>query len=193
MISAIKMQGVLLENFVSFKLSPKLTRSLRTNISKIDEYLSIRTRGSLRNRVEEAFYNAFGAGVMEITEPLVVPPQPVHGPHQVNIDLTVVKKLGMKPRYNADKIANLLQFDDSVAAADISGLGFINMRLSESYAQQQLLNKFYDRVRLGVPSLLKPQRVIVGFSSPNTVKEVYVERELCFCSKNIHIVLTLIV
>lgn len=182
MINAIKILAFSLAvmKFVSLKLSPIVKKPFRLYMSKIDEYMSIGTRGSLHKRVEEALINAFGAGVVEITEPLVVPTQPVHGDYQSNVALTLVKKLGMKPRDIADKIAKSLQVDDMVSAVNITGPGFISMRLSESYVQQQLLNKLHDRVRLGVAPLLKPQRVIVDFSSPNIAKEMHVVSDNCY-------------
>jgi arginyl-tRNA synthetase len=74
----------------------------------------------------------------------------------------------------ADKIVAALKVDDLVSTVNITGPGFITMRLSDTYIQSQILEKAKDRTRLGITKIAAPQRVIVDFSSPNIAKEMHV-------------------
>lgn len=132
------------------------------------------TRGVLHKRVKDALSGAFQGTDIEVSDSLVMPTQPQHGDYQTNIAMTLTKKLGMKPKEIADKIVNALKVDDLVSVVNITGPGFITMRLSDTYVQSQILEKAKDKTRLGIAKLETPQRVIVDFSSPNIAKEMHV-------------------
>lgn len=61
---------------------------------------------------------------------------------------------------------------------DITGPGFINMKLSDTYVQKKIYSMLRDEEgRLGIASKAntsQQQRVIVDFSSPNIAKEMHV-------------------
>lgn len=139
------------------------------------------TRGALHKRVKEALEGAFQGTEIEVTDTLVMPTQPQHGDYQTNIAMTLTKKLGMKPKEIAEKIVSTLKVDDLVSVVNITGPGFITMRLSDNYLQSQILEKAKDKSRLGIAKLSSPQRVIVDFSSPNIAKEMHVV-SVCLCS-----------
>jgi len=133
------------------------------------------TRGALHERVKDALHGAFQGTDIEVSDTLLVmPTQPQHGDYQTNIAMTLTKKLGMKPKEIADKIVAALKVDDLVSTVNITGPGFITMRLSDTYIQSQILEKAKDRTRLGITKIAAPQRVIVDFSSPNIAKEMHV-------------------
>jgi arginyl-tRNA synthetase len=132
------------------------------------------TRGALHERVKDALHGAFQGTDIEVSDTLVMPTQPQHGDYQTNIAMTLTKKLGMKPKEIADKIVAALKVDDLVSTVNITGPGFITMRLSDTYIQSQILEKAKDRTRLGITKIAAPQRVIVDFSSPNIAKEMHV-------------------
>ena len=138
------------------------------------EYTFGGTRGDLQNRVAEALNVAFGEGVVDSTTTLVVPTQPIHGDYQSNVAMTLTNKLKMKPRMIADKIVEALKVDDIVSIINITGPGFITMKLSDNYIQNKLAEKFGDQQRLGIKKLQNPQRIVVDFSSPNIAKEMHV-------------------
>lgn len=132
------------------------------------------TRGDLQNRVAKALDLAFGEGIVDSSTTLVVPTQPIHGDYQSNVAMSLTNKLKMKPRMIADKIVEALKVDDIVSTINITGPGFITMKLSDEYIQIQLAEKFNDQHRLGIKKLSNPQRIIVDFSSPNIAKEMHV-------------------
>ena len=88
--------------------------------------------------------------------------------------MTLTKKLNMKPRAIAEKLSEALDVKDIVSIINITGPGFITMKLSETYVQNKLVDKLKDPTRLGINELKNAQRIIVDFSSPNIAKEMHV-------------------
>ena len=58
------------------------------------------------------------------------PRNPEHGDYATNLALQIAKKLGVPPRDLATWLAGALAASDGVAAADIAGPGFVNLRLA---------------------------------------------------------------
>jgi arginyl-tRNA synthetase len=127
--------------------------------------------------MEEALISAFGDDQIETNENLVLPTQPMYGDYQSNIALTLTKKLSMKPKDIAEKIVKQLKVDD-IASINITGPGFITMKLTNRYVQSQLTHKLNNPKRLGISIVKKPQRIVVDFSSPNIAKEMHVVNNL---------------
>lgn len=111
--------------------------------------------------------------------PMVVQARPEHGDYQCTVAMSLAKQLKMKPRDVADSVLQDLQNDPELCALsmvdkmDISGPGFINMRLSVPYVETKL-REMQESGRMGVPLAREPQRVVVDFSSPNIAKEMHV-------------------
>ena len=59
------------------------------------------------------------------------------------------------------------------APPEIAGPGFINFRLKPEWLAQRFAD-FATDTRLGVPELLRPQKIVVDFSSPNVAKPMHV-------------------
>ena len=157
------------------RISRLFNQALSTTTSTIKRSQQLGgARGILTERMEEALNTAFGENVVPITDNLVMPTQPVHGDYQCNIALTLTKKLSMKPKDIAEKIVKSMNVNDIVSFVNITGPGFISLKLSEQYVQSQLYSKLQDPNRLGITALKQPQRVIVDFSSPNIAKEMHV-------------------
>ena len=107
---------------------------------------------------------------------MLVPAKPEFGDFQCNAALPLAKKLKEKPRDLAEKLMATLakDVDDVVATMDISGPGFINLHLSDSYLKNKLTAMLRDPQRLAISPVAQKQRVIVDFSSPNIAKEMHV-------------------
>ena len=58
------------------------------------------------------------------------PRNPEHGDYATNLALQIAKRLGVPPRDLATWLASALAGSDGVAAADIAGPGFVNLRLA---------------------------------------------------------------
>ncbi|MEW1738921.1 arginine--tRNA ligase, partial [Nocardia beijingensis] len=60
------------------------------------------------------------------------PRNPEHGDYATNVAMQVAKRAGTKPRDLATWLADALAEADSVAAAEVAGPGFLNIRLAAS-------------------------------------------------------------
>ena len=133
------------------------------------------TRNILSERVRSALIEAFGEDGKE-ADTMLVPAKPEFGDFQCNAALPLAKKMKEKPRDLAEKLMATLSKDvhDVVATMDISGPGFINLHLSDSYLKSKLTAMLRDPQRLAISPVTLKQRVIVDFSSPNIAKEMHV-------------------
>lgn len=61
------------------------------------------------------------------------PRDPSHGDISTNAAMLLAKKLGAKPRDLAGRIAAALEADPDVAAVEVAGPGFINLRLADGF------------------------------------------------------------
>ncbi|MGI0480905.1 arginine--tRNA ligase [Geminocystis sp. CENA526] len=130
----------------------------------------------LRHIFITALIKAFGDNITFI-EPLVVPASnPKFGDYQCNVALSLAKTLKQPPRSIAQTIIDNIDkvnIENFCEPLEIAGAGFINITIKPNYICQQI-NLVYQDTRLGVAKTVKPQRVIVDFSSPNIAKEMHV-------------------
>jgi arginyl-tRNA synthetase len=102
---------------------------------------------------------------------VAVSAQEQFGHYQCNSAMRLAKLLGQPPRKIAEQIAGALRRPE-ILKVEVAGPGFINITLQPSYLAQRVTEMASDS-RLGVPKV-KPERVIVEFSSPNVAKEMHV-------------------
>jgi arginyl-tRNA synthetase len=95
-----------------------------------------------------------------------------HADFQSGAALPLAGPLGRPPR---DIAAGVLAAADlaGVATAEISGPGFLNLRLTDEVIAAGA-NDLAADPRLGVPRTPHPERVVVDYSSPNIAKELTV-------------------
>ena len=102
------------------------------------------------------------------------PRNPDHGDYATNLALQLGKKVGANPRELAGWLADALAQADGIAAADVAGPGFLNLRLDaaaqnvivqnvldagQAYGHSDALNEQRQpRVRLGEPHRPHPPR-----------------------------------
>ncbi|MGK7890377.1 MAG: arginine--tRNA ligase, partial [Leptolyngbyaceae cyanobacterium] len=135
--------------------------------------LMLSTIALLKTRLQQALVAAFGED-WATTDPILVPTSnPKFGDYQANVAMSLAKPLKMKPRAIAESIVANLEVADLCESPEIAGPGFINLRLSTTYLEQQLQAVRTDS-RLGVAKVDPPTRVIVDYPSPNIAKEMHV-------------------
>jgi arginyl-tRNA synthetase len=93
--------------------------------------------------------------------------------YQANGALALGKELGRAPRELAEQVVAAADLDDVCAAVEISGPGFINLTLSDTFVAELVATLSADE-RLGVPLAPRPQRVVIDYSAPNVAKEMHV-------------------
>jgi arginyl-tRNA synthetase len=127
----------------------------------------------LKTQIESALITAFGPELAG-TDPVLVPTtNPKFGDYQVNVAMSLSKRLGQPPRTIAQTILDNLDVSDLFETPAIAGPGFINLKFKAAYLNQQLAAMQRDD-RLGVSPTQSPRKVVVDFSSPNIAKEMHV-------------------
>jgi arginyl-tRNA synthetase len=106
-------------------------------------------------------------------DPLIRPSQ--FADFQSNVALPLAKALGRPPREIAAAVAARLADGSGtgpVAAAEMSGPGFINITLRDAWVAAAATSQLAD-LRLGVAPAEPSQRVVVDYSGPNVAKELH--------------------
>jgi arginyl-tRNA synthetase len=104
------------------------------------------------------------------TDPLIRPSS--FADYQSNAPLALAKRLGRQPREVAEQIAGHLTRSPIVAAAEVSGPGFINITLRDSWLSETATAQLADP-RLDVGRADTPRTVVVDYSGPNVAKELH--------------------
>jgi arginyl-tRNA synthetase len=124
---------------------------------------------ALGSLVQDALAAEFGAEY-ESTDPLIRPSG--FADYQSNAAMSLSKNLGRAPRDIAGPVAARLDGTHAVAAAAVSGPGFINLTLRDDWIADQASAQLADP-RLGVTTAESSQRIIVDYSGPNVAKELH--------------------
>ncbi|MFI2282423.1 arginine--tRNA ligase [Nocardia beijingensis] len=101
------------------------------------------------------------------------PRNPEHGDYATNVAMQVAKRAGTKPRDLATWLADALAEADGVAAAEVAGPGFLNIRLAAS-AQGAIIERVLAAgAAYGTAEPLKGTRINLEFVSANPTGPVH--------------------
>ena len=93
----------------------------------------------IRQAVETLGLESKSGDELDFSRLAVEPPRdPSHGDLATNVAMVLSKTVGENPRALAEKIAEILRNDPDVAAVDVAGPGFVNLRLADSFWQARL-------------------------------------------------------
>jgi arginyl-tRNA synthetase len=123
----------------------------------------------LTQRVQDALGAAFGDEYAE-ADPLIRPSQ--FADYQANVAMSLAKRLGRSPRDVAATLVEHLDVDDVCEPVEVSGPGFLNLRLRDAWLSGAVDALGAD-TRLGVPAQER-QVVPIDYSAPNVAKEMHV-------------------
>ncbi len=128
--------------------------------------------------VEDALAAAVAAGEVALAElpdvELERPRDPAHGDWATNVAMVAAKAAGTSPRVLADVIAARIAGHPDVAAVEVAGPGFINMRLSDAALQRLVVEVRAQGADFGRSDLGHGRRVQVEFVSANPVGPMHV-------------------
>ncbi len=96
---------------------------------------------------------------------------PQFGDYQANGVMGLAKKVGRNPRDLGAEVIKSLDLGGIAAKVELAGPGFINIFLSKEFLAQQLGE--LGKGRLVAPAV-RPQTVLIDYSSPNLAKEMHV-------------------
>ncbi|TIP70612.1 MAG: arginine--tRNA ligase [Mesorhizobium sp.] len=78
-------------------------------------------------------------GSLDLSRIAVEPPRDAsHGDLATNAAMVLAKPTGQNPRALAERLAQALRADPDIAAADVAGPGFVNLRLKDAFWQVHL-------------------------------------------------------
>jgi arginyl-tRNA synthetase len=135
-------------------------------------------KDTLRTLVQDAIRNAIDSSQIALESvpevELERPRDPSHGDWSTNVAMRSAKAAGASPRVLADAIAGRIAGHADVAAVEVAGPGFINIRLSETALQRVVVlartgGDDWGRVEGG-----HGRRVQVEFVSANPVGPMHV-------------------
>lgn len=92
---------------------------------------------------------------------------------QCNGAMAAAKKLGKNPREIATAIVEALKASPLVAATDVAGPGFINVKLS-AQALSQRAEQIAADPRSGAAKVEQPRNVVIDFGGWNVAKEMHI-------------------
>lgn len=92
---------------------------------------------------------------------------------QSNGALAAAKRLGKNPREIATAVADQLAGDPRLAAVEIAGPGFINLKVAAA-ALSDRADAIAADPRAGAASVADPRKVIVDYGGPNVAKPMHV-------------------
>jgi arginyl-tRNA synthetase len=102
------------------------------------------------------------------------PRNPEHGDYATNLALQLGKKVGANPRELAGWLASALAAADGIAAADVAGPGFVNLRLDTS-AQNVIVTNVLDAgADYGHSDALEDQHINLEFVSANPTGPIHI-------------------
>jgi arginyl-tRNA synthetase len=128
-----------------------------------------------RRAVIEAVEGLKLPGELPLRAVAVEPPRdPAHGDLATNVAMVVAKPAGMAPRALAEKLKPALEALPGVAAVEIAGPGFINLRLHPSAWQAQVAAILKAGIAYGDSALGQLARVNVEYVSANPTGPMHV-------------------
>lgn len=114
-------------------------------------------------------------GALDLTRVTVEPPRdPSHGDLATNAAMVLAKAVGENPRALAEKIAAALRADADIAAVEIAGPGFVNLRLADGFWQARLGDMLDAGTDYGRSAIGGGRKVNVEYVSANPTGPMHV-------------------
>ena len=95
------------------------------------------------------------------------------GDYQTNAAMILAKKFGISPRDLALEIIKEIDVSDISNDPEIAGPGFINFKIHESTILSRV-REILSSDRVGVEKTLRPEKILIDFSSPNIAKPMHI-------------------
>src|SRR5690606_1994944 len=114
-------------------------------------------------------------GTLDTARVTVEPPRDAsHGDLATNAAMVLAKAVGENPRALAERIAAALRADPDVAAVEVAGPGFVNLRLSDAFWQARLAGILDEAEGYGRSDFGAGRKVNVEYVSANPTGPMHV-------------------
>lgn len=123
---------------------------------------------NIENKIEEILENL---GISEVKAKLVDCNRPELGQFQFNGVMAVASKNGFKPQELAQKLCDELQKCDEIEQANVAGVGFVNLTLSNKHLVEQVKNTQKELEKLSQPT---GNKIFIDYGGPNVAKSLHV-------------------
>ena len=131
----------------------------------------------IKAHLAELLRSALARAAPEATDAEVLietPRDPAHGDFACNVALQLAKRLKKNPRQLATALVAAVAPDPYVAAVEVAGAGFINIRLSPRAGQEAVGRVLAAGGAYGRTRAATPQKVMVEFVSANPTGPLHV-------------------
>jgi arginyl-tRNA synthetase len=135
------------------------------------------TPAELADAVQIAVYTAVQAGELDVAVPRTIHVERTrrrdHGDYATNIAMQLAGPAGLAPRAVAEIIASHLRGSGGIAAVDVAGPGFLNIRLDSEVAGRLALTIVTAGTGYGRSEALRKQRINLEYVSANPTGPVH--------------------
>jgi len=129
----------------------------------------------INNAIEQLGLTPKDGGTLDLSRIAVEPPRdPSHGDLATNAAMVLAKSVGEKPRALAEKLSKVLAEDADVAAAEVAGPGFVNLRLADGFWQERLSEILDAGTDYGRSTVGGNRKVNVEYVSANPTGPMHV-------------------
>ena len=130
----------------------------------------------IRTQITDSFILALKSVAPESTATPVLerPKQAAHGDAACNIAMQLAKPLGKNPRELAQNIIDAMPANSLIAALEIAGPGFINIRLTDAAKQSVVQAVIEQGASFGLSDAHQGERVMLEFVSANPTGPLHV-------------------
>lgn len=129
----------------------------------------------IKDAIETIGLTAQSGDGLDLSRMTVEPPRDAsHGDLATNAAMVLAKSVGENPRALAEKIATVLANDPDVAAAEVAGPGFVNLRLADDFWQKRLVDILDAGAEYGRSHIGAGRKVNVEYVSANPTGPMHV-------------------
>jgi arginyl-tRNA synthetase len=126
-------------------------------------------------RIVQSFDLQTETGTVDLSRVTVEPPRdPSHGDLATNAAMVLAKPARTNPRALAERLAEALKAEPDVAAVDVAGPGFVNLRLNDAFWQARLGEILDARTDYGRSTVGAGRKVNVEYVSANPTGPMHV-------------------
>ncbi|GHA73607.1 arginine--tRNA ligase [Formosimonas limnophila] len=131
---------------------------------------------TIKNSITQSFTAALQAVAPDVVHPITLerPRDTAHGDVACNMAMQLAKKVGTNPRALAESLIAHLPVNPDIAAVEIAGPGFMNIRLTDAAKQRVVTEVLRHPSTYGQSQAHKGERVMLEFVSANPTGPLHV-------------------